>query len=278
MAANRPTTKQCLLILSVLLFDSFVQLRSMEPNKDECACENLKEFGPRIVNGTSSDALRNGLPWLAFLYVWEWSWTSGYYFRCTAVVISWRWVLTGKHTSHKAPLLLQTNLNRPFYRIAKHCIRPSQAWHYVGAGLDHDAYAIRYETENYREVVSIRYFGADPKEFIDDERKVEISYDLMKSDVALLELKSPFKFGPQTRIYPACLMDYERTKFENELVAAGYGITEQFTDQDLPALKPSKWPEVKMTKLRQTFEDKYFIVANSSHSSMCFGICENRRF
>ena len=46
---------------------------------------------------------------------------------------------------------------------------------------------------------------------------------LFMSDIALIELEDPWTFDEQTRIKPACLMGFERDRFEDTFLGAGYG-------------------------------------------------------
>ena len=161
---------------------------------------------------------------------------------------------------------------------------PSNYEHYVGAGLNHDAHHIvKKSLKNQRKVKAIHYFGPDPILSKENEVTRPITFEDMKTDAALLELSESWAFDGQTNVYPACLMDFEKTKFEGELVAAGYGLTKPVQEPlDDPSLwgwiteAPPKFPELLMTKFKQAYENENFIAVNSSYSAMCYGIWEKR--
>ena len=95
---------KCVLFLSVLAVIPFVKSqRRSEIREEDCKCENLKVASSRIVNGTTSGALRRGLPWISFLYIRTYLFNalgfkefSNEQLMCTSIVIARWWVLTGK--------------------------------------------------------------------------------------------------------------------------------------------------------------------------------------
>ena len=89
-----------LLVCSTLVSVQSFHARSSQlgPSKEDCKCENLKEPEYRIVNGTRSRALEEGLPWIGFLFTKENM--NGILMNkiiCTLTIIGRYWALTGKY-------------------------------------------------------------------------------------------------------------------------------------------------------------------------------------
>lgn len=154
--------------------------------------------------------------------------------------------------------------------------------YYVGAGLNHDSDPIRKKPANFRKVKRFHVFG--PAQSKENAGKVTVTDpEKLKTDAALLELEQPWSFGGQTNIYPACLMDFESKPFEDEFLAAGYGLTEPFSEPiqsrtsakfswPNPFLKDGQFPKLLMTQFRLIKLHEGLIEVYSNYSSICTGI------
>lgn len=240
-------------------------------DQDQCKCKKLEETNFRIVNGTAGPALKEALPWMAFFYVVT---LVGFNVRCSATVIGRSYVITAKHCVEHLPI---EDLG-------------------IGAGLDHDINRIMRTPANFRKVKRVHGVKLEEK-FVENgtyhntTKYNTTKHELQIQDLALLELEEPWEFDKQTRISPACLLDFERNRsFDGEFLAAGYGITEMrnWTEpksehlsekrrmnliNPLAASEPNQ-KKLLTTKLRLFNSTEHLIVANSSHSSICFGNCK----
>ena len=91
---NKRTELISLLFANLLAIDSLRFVSSQHPaNREQCKCNNLAEPNYRVVNGSTSSALKEGLPWIGFIFFET---VVGFQAFCTATVISRYWVLTGK--------------------------------------------------------------------------------------------------------------------------------------------------------------------------------------
>ena len=96
----------------------------------------------------------------------------------------------------------------------------------MGAGLDHRWKKIVKNANNFHQVKHIyrpehEYIDESIWKKLDENSKNMVLY---KSDIALIELKDPWTFDEKTRIKPACLVGFERERFEDTFLAAGYGL------------------------------------------------------
>lgn len=136
---------------------------------------------------------------------------------------------------------------------ARHCALNSTL--YVGVGLDHGVDRILNSPKaNVRKVKRIHLLPPAPSEDQQEESKEKASEEstFHLYGLALLELEHPWTFDGVSKIYPACLMDFQITGYSgewyqvhftkgnykyydafgfdpldsHELLAAGYGRTE----------------------------------------------------
>ena len=93
-----------------------------------------------------------------------------------------------------------------------------------------------------------------------------------KNDIALLEVSEPWKFSEVTRIRPACLMTFERDRFEDTFLAAGYGTNEiWYKKGSYDNASYSGLGELTMTRLKLSNLTRYHFVVNNTFSSLCNG-------
>ena len=148
-----------------------------------------------------------------------------------------------------------------------------------------DVYTVVRTPANFKKVKKVHRLSFDER-FIDPETPY---YILQINDLALLELEEPFRFGEQTGIYPACLLDFEINRFDGEFALAGFGLTkmqnwtetkprpelEHLPEQskmnsDYPVIT-APIPELFMTKLRLVNSTDHLILASDNYSSGCYG-------
>lgn len=91
-----------LLVLTLLILLTLVAVHLLTPRlktrKEDCKCQNLKEPKYRIVNGTKSRQLEEGLPWIGFLFIRGYT-VNGTFVEaifCSLTIIGRYWALTGK--------------------------------------------------------------------------------------------------------------------------------------------------------------------------------------
>lgn len=178
----------------------------------------------------------------------------------------------------------------------------------MGAGLDHRVNTILKSPANFRKVKQSRPLRVEQSQIKlrSSEADKNVLYDL-----ALLELEQPWAFNDQTNIYPACLMDFDYSrwfKFKvrwtdaehgleadddgGQLLATGYGRTEpqHYTFPDSPnarqitsngsfTLGPSseylseQWQLNFVTMKHLSWpRNRRLITVSNPRSAICFGM------